>query len=93
MAHAQPVEIAAWMRGHWGVENRLHHVRDVTYWEDASRIRTGSGPRVMATLMNLAFGMQPAAGPLNIAEACRHYQHFLQDAIKLVLTSGKTTLT
>lgn len=77
MAHAQPVEIAAWVRGHWGIENRLHHVRDATY----------------PTLRNLALGMQRAAGLLNIAEACRHYQHYLQDAIKLVLTSGKASLT
>jgi len=32
------------------VENRLHWIRDVTFAEDASRVRTGSGPRVMATL-------------------------------------------
>ncbi|WP_024795647.1 ISAs1 family transposase [Tomitella biformata] len=93
MAHAQPVEIAAWVRGHWGIENRLHYVRDVTYREDASRIRTGSGPRVMATLRNLALGMLRAAGHTNIAAACRHYQHCLQDAIKLVLSSGNATLT
>ncbi|WP_307811037.1 ISAs1 family transposase [Tomitella cavernea] len=93
MAHAQPAEIAAWVRGHWGIENRVHYVRDVTYREDASRIRTGSGPRVMATLRNLALGMHRAAGHRNIAAACRHYQHCLQDAIKLVLTSGTPTLT
>src|SRR5574340_105593 len=93
MVAAQPEDIAAWVQGHWGIENRLHYVRDVTYREDASRIRTGSGPRVMATLRNLALGMQRAAGHVNIAAACRRYQLCLQDTIKLVLTSGKTTLT
>lgn len=93
MVHAQPEEIAAWVRGHWGIENRLHYVRDVTYREDASRIRTGSGPRVMVTLRNVALALQRSAGHVNIAEACRHYQYCLQDAIKLVLNSGKTTLT
>ncbi|PGX60774.1 ISAs1 family transposase, partial [Cutibacterium avidum] len=36
--------IAAWPRGHWGVENRLHWVRDVTLDEDRSQIRTASAP-------------------------------------------------
>ena len=46
---ATPAQIAAWIRGHWGIE-ALHHIRDVTYGEDASQIRTGNGPQVMATL-------------------------------------------
>lgn len=44
-------------RGHWQIENRLHWVRDVTFAEDLSQIRTGSGPRVMATLRNLAVSL------------------------------------
>ena len=39
-------------RGHWGIENRLHYVRDVTMGEDASRIRKGVAPQVMAALRN-----------------------------------------
>ena len=35
-------------RGHWGIENGLHYVRDVTMGEDASRVRKGSAPQVMA---------------------------------------------
>jgi predicted transposase YbfD/YdcC len=35
------------IRDHWQIENRLHRVRDVTYGEDTSRIRTGTAPRVM----------------------------------------------
>ena len=37
-----------WWRGHWGIENRLHWVRDVTVAEDASRIRTDGIPEAMA---------------------------------------------
>lgn len=44
-------------RGHWEIENRLHWVRDVDFAEDLSQIRTGSGPRVMATLRNLAISL------------------------------------
>jgi predicted transposase YbfD/YdcC len=41
---------AAWVRGHWHIENKLHWVRDVTYQEDKSLVRTGNAPRVMASL-------------------------------------------
>ena len=37
-------------RGHWGIENGLHYRRDVTMGEDASRIRKGTAPQVMAAL-------------------------------------------
>ncbi|WP_442877659.1 ATP-binding cassette domain-containing protein [Dactylosporangium sp. AC04546] len=44
---ATPAELAGWLRGHWTIEV-LHHVRDVTFAEDASQIRTGNAPRAMA---------------------------------------------
>jgi predicted transposase YbfD/YdcC len=46
-------ELLGVTRGHWGIENGLHGVRDGTLREDASRIRTGSGPEVMAALRNI----------------------------------------
>jgi Ni/Co efflux regulator RcnB len=57
---ASPAQLAGWLRGHWRIENRLHWVRDVTWGEDASTARTGSLPRVMASLRNLAVGAWPA---------------------------------
>src|SRR6266487_3898432 len=50
---ATPAQLAGWARGHWGIE-ALHHIRDVTYGEDTSQVRTGNGPRAMATLRHLA---------------------------------------
>jgi predicted transposase YbfD/YdcC len=47
---ARPADLARIARGHWGIEDRLHWVRDVTYDEDRSQVRTGNGPRVMASL-------------------------------------------
>jgi predicted transposase YbfD/YdcC len=47
---ADPATLAAWVRGHWEIENRLHWIRDVTYQEDKSLVRTGNAPRVMASL-------------------------------------------
>ncbi|WP_344171873.1 ISAs1 family transposase [Pilimelia columellifera] len=68
---AKPAQIAGWVRGHWAIENRVHHVRDVTYDEDRSRIRTRNGPQVMATLRNLAIALHRQAGKSNIAAAIR----------------------
>jgi predicted transposase YbfD/YdcC len=42
--HAQPAQLADWIRGHWKIENQLHWVRDVTFGEDLSQARTGTGP-------------------------------------------------
>src|SRR5580700_6470956 len=44
---ADPATLAAWARGYQEVENQLHWVRDVTFQEDKSLVRTGNSPRVM----------------------------------------------
>ncbi|WAL63900.1 ISAs1 family transposase [Amycolatopsis cynarae] len=67
-----PTQLATHIRDHWGIENRLHWVRDVTYGEDTSRIRTGTAPRVMASLRNLAISTHRLNGATNIAAALRH---------------------
>lgn len=58
-------------RGHWGIENRVHWVRDVTLGEDASRIRTEAAPEAMAALRNAAISLLRLSGATNIAEALR----------------------
>jgi predicted transposase YbfD/YdcC len=68
---ADPNLLAGWLRGHWQIENRVHHVRDVTQREDASRIRTGNGPPVMAALRNTATNIARLSGHENIAAAQR----------------------
>ena len=60
-------------RGHWEIENRTHHVRDTTYHEDLSQIRTGNGPRMMATLRGLAMSIMRLTGVKNIAKAARNF--------------------
>lgn len=69
---ASGAELAGWIRGHWKIENQLHHVRDTTFTEDASRIRSGGLPRTMVTLRNLAISVFRQDGRTNIAAACRH---------------------
>ncbi|MHB1555491.1 MAG: ISAs1 family transposase, partial [Acidimicrobiales bacterium] len=70
-------------RGHWGVES-LHWVRDATMREDASKVRSGSAPRVLATLRNLAIGVLRLAGVTNIAQALRHLSRRPELALSLL---------
>ncbi len=70
---AKPAQLAGWIRGHWSIENKIHWVRDVTYDEDRSQIRTGTGPAVMAALRNAAIGALRLTGVTNIAAANRHH--------------------
>jgi predicted transposase YbfD/YdcC len=72
-ARASPARLADLIRGHWRIENGLHWVRDVTFAEDASQVRTGTGPQVMACLRNLTIGVLSRAGPVNLAAALRHH--------------------
>ena len=58
-------------RGHWGIENRLHWVRDVTLGEDASQVRSGAAPEVLAALRNTVLAVLRHAGCTNIAAALR----------------------
>ncbi|WP_372512205.1 transposase [Frankia umida] len=70
-----PAELAGYVRGHWTIENRVHWVRDVTYREDTSKVRTGPLPRLMATLRNLAIGLIRLAGHPRIAPTIRRIRH------------------
>jgi predicted transposase YbfD/YdcC len=72
-AQASPARLADLLRGHWAIENGLHYIRDVTFAEDASQLRTGGGPQVMACLRNLAIGALCRAGPVNLAAALRQH--------------------
>jgi predicted transposase YbfD/YdcC len=64
-------ELLRLWRGHWAIENRLHYVRDVTLGEDASQVRAGSAPQVMAALRNAVLGLLRQAGHTNVAAALR----------------------
>jgi len=68
---ASPAHLAGYVRGHWTIENKVHWVRDVTFREDSSRVRTGPRPRIMATLRNLAIGLIRQAGYTKIAATIR----------------------
>jgi predicted transposase YbfD/YdcC len=81
---AKPVQLAGWIHGHWSIENKTHWVRDVTYDEDRSQIRTGTGPQVMAALRNAAIGALRFAGVTNIAAANRHHARDSNRSLELL---------
>ena len=72
---AAPGHLAGYVRRHWRIENQVHYVRDVTYREDASRVRTGTRPRIMTTLRNLAIGLIRQAGHTKIAATIRKIKY------------------
>jgi predicted transposase YbfD/YdcC len=72
---AGPEHLLAYVRGHWGIENKVHWVRDVTFREDASQVRTGNRPRIMVTLRNLAIGLIQQSGHTAIAATIRALKH------------------
>jgi predicted transposase YbfD/YdcC len=73
LTKATSAPLAAIIRGHWGIEDRLHWVRDMDFDEDRSQVRTASGPRIMASLRNLAITILRLAGAASIAAALRYH--------------------
>jgi hypothetical protein len=81
---ASPQRVLELNRMHWGIENSLHWVRDETFREDRSQIRTGNAPRVMATLKNLVITILRKCGVTNIAKTIRWLSFKTHLALKLV---------
>jgi len=68
---AAPADLLTFNRSHWAIENGLHHRRDTTYREDASTVRAGSAPRLLAAINNLVISVLNRAGHANNASARR----------------------
>ena len=64
---ADAAQLLAWWRGHWGIENRSHYVRDVTLNEDACQICKGDAPQNLAALRNAIVSMLRLECHTNIA--------------------------
>ncbi|MYX33427.1 ISAs1 family transposase, partial [Streptomyces sp. SID8377] len=79
-----PADLAAAIRGHWGIENSSHHIRDVTFAEDASTVHTGTAPRAMATFRNLAIGVLKILGADNIAKTTRAIRNEPERALRIL---------
>jgi len=80
----EPVaNIASRIRGYWGVENKVHYVRDVTQGEDASRIRMHQLPQIFAVARNFALNIYRDNAFVNMAQAQRFCQFGL-DTLKRI---------
>jgi predicted transposase YbfD/YdcC len=70
-SQAKAADVLEWWRGHWGIENRLHWVRDVQFGEDACRVRTGNAPQVLSGVRNAAISLLRSLGHTQIAQTLR----------------------
>jgi predicted transposase YbfD/YdcC len=81
---AGPDQLLALSRGHWGIENRLHYVRDVTCREDQARTNAGHAPQVLAALRNTALTVIRRLG-FKPVEGFEHFAEHRQEAIDAVM--------
>jgi predicted transposase YbfD/YdcC len=75
-------------RQHWGIENRVFHVRDVTCGEDHCRVRTGAAPMILSTLRNVALNLLRWKHVPNIAAAFRRHAARPLEALALIRPDG-----
>ena len=72
------------VRGHWGIENRLHLVRDVTLGEDGCRVRSGDAAQVLAALRNAVVHLLEGVTAASKAAAARSFAVHPLEAFPLV---------
>jgi predicted transposase YbfD/YdcC len=68
---ASAEQVLTWVRRHWGIENREHYVRDMTFDEDRCRVRHPQRAWILAAVRNLAMSVLRMAGAVNIRAATR----------------------
>ena len=85
---AGPERLLQLSRAHWGIENKLHYVRDVTCREDQGRTRVGNAPQVLAALRNTTLTIIRRTG-FRPVEGFEHFAEHRQAAIEAVF--GKRT--
>ena len=73
-------------REHWGIENRLHYVRDETLGEDRCRVRRGVAPQVLAAIRNTAVYLLEGVVAASKAAATRRFAAHPREALPLILT-------
>lgn len=83
-AEANAKRLLQLARGHWGIENRLHYVRDVTLGEDGSRVRKGSAPQVLAALRNAVIHLLAGVDASSNAAAIRRLNNHPEEALALL---------
>lgn len=76
-----PTRLLQVVRAHWGIENGLHHRRDVSLQEDHSQVRMGKAPRVLATLNNVVVGLVAHHDETKLPQAQRAFAFRLDQAM------------
>jgi Transposase DDE domain len=74
------------VRGHWGIENRLHYVKDETLGEDRCRVRKGAAAQVLAAVRNVAVHLLEGVAAASKAAATRRFAAHPHEALPLLLT-------
>ena len=82
---ASAKQLLAISRGHWGIENRLHWVRDMSLGEDACRVRTGEAPEILAAIRNSVLWLLRSSGLNEIAATLRRHAAKPLEAMRLVM--------
>jgi predicted transposase YbfD/YdcC len=80
--------LAHQIRGHWGIENKSHWVRDEIFGEDACQTRTGAAPQMRAACLNLVLALLRRSGVTNVAAALRTYAGRPALAVHLIASAG-----
>ena len=83
---AQAKDLLGYARGHWGIENQLHYVRDETLGEDRCRVRKGVGPQVLAAIRNVAVYLLNRVKAVSKAAATRRFAAHPAEALPLLTT-------
>lgn len=81
---ADAAQLLEYNRGHWEIENRVHYVRDTSFDEDRSQVRTGEGPRAMASIRNLAMSIFRLLGFHYIPDATRYFALRHEEVFRLL---------
>ena len=76
--------LLALRRGHWSIENKSHWMRDTLLGEDASPVRCGAIPQVMAALRNTALSVFRFAGITRIADKMKYYASKPKLAVNMI---------
>jgi hypothetical protein len=85
-ARADAGRLLGLSRGHWGIENRLHYVRDETLGEDRCRVRKGAAPQVLAALRNVVVHLLEGVEAASKAAATRRLAAHPEEALPLLLS-------
>lgn len=85
---ADPAALLALIRGHWSIESR-HWSRDHTFGEDASRLRSGAAPQIMAALRNVVLTLLRRTGATEVASLRQHFRSLPRKALRLLVPSPR----